>query len=156
MRSVWDLLGRLRDDRHTQRLLTRYLLIGGFVFCLDVGSFQALLKAALFRPLATTASFLIAISAHFTLNRFFNFRRFERSALAQARTYSVVAGVSLLLSIVIVEAGVRLLGLPPIVAKIIAVAVNVPVGFLGHRYLTFGAGIGVAVRRLRARSQQVP
>jgi putative flippase GtrA len=156
MQSLSTLLARLCNDRQTQLLLARYLLIGGFVFCLDVGSFQALVRAGLFRPLATTLSFLLAVSTHFTLNRFVNFRRFERSVLDQARTYAVVAGVSLLLQIAIVEAGVRLLGLPPIVAKIIAVAINIPIGFLGHRYLTFGEGIAVAVRRLRARSQSIP
>ena len=151
MPALTELFGRLRNDRRTQLLFGRYLLIGGFVFCLDIGSFQALIKAGTFRPLATTLSYLLAIATHFTLNRFLNFRRFERSVVQQGGTYLVIAGFSLLLSIAIVEAGVRLLGLPSLAAKIIAVAVNVPVGFLGHRYLTFGAGIGVVVRRLWTR-----
>lgn len=154
MPALTELLSRLRNDRRTQLLFSRYILIGGFVFCLDIGSFLTLIKAGTFRPLATTLSYLLAIAAHFTLNRFLNFRRFERSVMQQAGTYLIIVGFSLTLSIAIIETGVRLLGLPPLAAKLIAVAVNFPVGFLGHRYLTFGTGIGVAVRRLWARRTQ--
>jgi len=39
-----------------------------------------------------------------------------------------------------------MLGMTPLVGKLIAVAVNIPLGFLGHRYLTFGTGIKGALR----------
>jgi putative flippase GtrA len=141
------LLRRIRDDRQTQLLLTRYVAIGAFVFCVDIGTFQAFLRAGLILPAATSASFGIAIATHFTLNRFLNFRNFERTIVQQFGTYLVVAGLALLIQNGAVLGGVHLLGLPPLVAKIIGIAINVPLGFFGHRYLTFGRGILGTLRR---------
>jgi putative flippase GtrA len=147
---VASLVRRLWDDKQTQSLLARYLAIGGFVFCLDVGSFWLFLRADLYRPLATVLSYCIAVSVHFTLNRLFNFRNFDRTIVQQAGTYLVIVVLLAFLTVGVVEFGVRTFGLNPVVAKIVAIALNVPAGFLGHRYLTFGAGIGATFRRLRA------
>ncbi len=156
MSTGGSFLRRLSDDRQTQLLFARYLLIGGFVFCLDIGSFQVFLKSGAFRAfgpyslaVVTAASYLLAVATHFTLNRFLNFRNFERTIVQQARTYVVVAALCGAIQLAVVEGGVHILGLPPLVAKILAVAINVPIGFLGHRYLTFGHGIAGAIRRLR-------
>jgi putative flippase GtrA len=155
-----SLLLRLWRDKQSQALMARYLVIGGLVFCLDVGSFKLLLLAFHYRPstsgsllalaVATVCSYCIAVSAHFTLNRAFNFRSFDRTFVQQARTYLVIVFLSALLTVGIVQFGVRMFGVDPVLAKIFAIALNVPVGFFGHRYLTFGAGIGATYRRLRA------
>lgn len=133
-------------------MLARYLAIGAFVFCVDVGSFQAFVRAGLFLPVATTTSFLLATVTHFTLNRFLNFRNFERSIIQQARTYVVVAGVALLIQNAAVLTGVYVFHLLPLLSKIIGIAINIPIGFLGHRYLTFGDGIAGTLRRYRSAS----
>lgn len=129
-------------------LLARYLAIGGFVFAIEIASFQAFVHAGFLLPVATSLSFLLAVSAHFTLNRFFNFRNFERTIVQQAGTYAVVAAFALFVQNAIVQVGVHVLTLSPLAAKVAGIAVNVPLGFLGHRYLTFGRGIGAALRRL--------
>ncbi len=147
MGHLLALLRRLRDDRRTQLLFIRYVAIGGFVFCIDVGTFALFARAGFWLPVATSTSYLIAICSHFTLNRFFNFRNFERTILQQAGTYVVVAAFALLIQNAAVLVGVHLFGLPPLLAKVAGIAVNVPLGFLGHRYLTFGAGIAATVRR---------
>jgi putative flippase GtrA len=156
MQTTLGSLRRLRDDRRTQSLFARYLAIGGFVFCIDVGSFQTLVKAGLFLPAATSLSFLLAVSTHFTLNRFFNFRNFDRTIVQQAGTYVVVAGLALLIQNAAVLSGVHLFGLSPIVAKIVGIAINVPIGFFGHRYLTFGRGIVATLQRRRAATPGSP
>lgn len=134
-------------DRRTRALFLRYVTIGGFVFCIDVGSFALFVRAGFLLPIATSLSFLLAVTAHFTLNRVWNFRNFERTIVQQARTYVVVGAFALLVQNAAVLAGVRLFGLPAVVAKVIGIAINVPLGFLGHRYLTFGAGITATLRR---------
>jgi putative flippase GtrA len=136
-------------DRRTQLLLARYICIGAFVFCVDVGTFQVFVRAGLILPAATSLSFGIATATHFTLNRFLNFRNFERTIAQQLGTYLIVAGVALLIQNAAVLGGVHFLGLPPVVAKIMGIALNLPIGFLGHRHLTFGRGIAATIRSWR-------
>ena len=149
MSTLPAFLSRLRDHRTTQLLLARYVAIGAFVFCVDVGTFQAFFRAGLILPVATSLSFGIAISAHFTLNRFLNFRNFERTITQQFGTYVIVAGVALLIQNAAVLGGVHYLGLPPVLAKVFGIALNFPIGFFGHRYLTFGRGIAATIRSWR-------
>ena len=99
---------------------------------------------------ATALSYLLAVATHFTLNRFLNFRNFERSMLQQVRTYIVIAAACLGIQEAVVIGCVQLAHLPPLLAKVAGVLINIPIGFFGHRYLTFGGGIAGAIRRLRA------
>lgn len=129
--------------------LIRYVVIGAIVFMIDVGSFQLFLHAHAMLALAATGSFAASVSTHFTLNRLWNFRNFDRSSLAQLRTYAIVVGLQYVISLSFIEVAVAL-GQTAIVAKICSIALNFPIGFFGHRYLTFGAGISATVKRLLA------
>jgi putative flippase GtrA len=150
MSATAALLERLRADQGARVQFVRYVLIGGFVFVIDVGSFKVLYGRGVILSVATVVSYALAVSTHFTLNRLYNFRNFERSVLQQARTYAIVAGGCLLVQVAVVEAAVRLGHIDPTLAKALGVIVNIPLGFLGHRYLTFGDGIASAIRRMRA------
>jgi putative flippase GtrA len=150
MSATAALLQRLRDDQGARLQFARYVAIGGFVFILDVGSFKVMYARGVVLAAATTLSYLLAVCTHFTLNRLYNFRNFDRALWRQARTYAVVAGLCLIVQLGVVEALFRLVHLDATLAKAAGVAVNIPLGFLGHRYLTFGHGIGGAIRRLRA------
>ncbi len=97
--------------------------------------------------MATTISYGLAVTAHFTLNKFLNFRNFERSTLSQFRTYGVVVVFLWIISMLLIEVGVRAFGLLPMQAKILAIAVNIPTGYVANRYLTFGGGIRGTWRR---------
>lgn len=132
---------RLIHSRSSRAQFVRYLIIGATVFAIDVGSFQALLRIGVLLSFATALSYVVGISTHFTLNRYWNFRAFERSLGGQARTYFVIALSQLPLTIAIVEAGVHFARLTPIEAKVVAIAINVPLSFAAHKYLTFGPGI---------------
>jgi putative flippase GtrA len=134
-------------NRASQITLGKYLAIGGFVFCVDAGSFQLLMVAGVPLAVTTTLSYAIGVCTHFTLNRQLNFRNFERSALSQLRTYLVIVFVSYLLTLLIIEVLFRLFAVPPLAGKIAAIVFNIPFGFVCHRYLTFGNGLGHAVRR---------
>ncbi len=125
--------------------LAAYLIIGGLVFCIDIGTFQLIYMKSGNAALAATIAFALAVSVHFSLNRSFNFRNFDRAMHRQARTYAVIAGLSWLVTLAIVELGIHA-GLSALVAKIVAVIVNIPAGFLAHRYLTFGNGIAATIR----------
>ena len=127
----------------------RYLFIGGLVFVIDFGMFRLLLLNQVYRPSAVTIAYLVGVCSHFILNRFFNFRNFERSIGSQLRTYLIVALGCWFVTIIVIEASVRGVGLSPLAAKVFAIAINIPIGFLGHRYLTFGSGIRGTLRRWR-------
>ncbi len=135
-----------RLDPKTARSLALYLGIGTFVFVIDVGSFQLLLMAGMGSTLAVTLSFALAIVLHFNLNRFLNFKSFERSILHQLKTYLIVIFVCWMITILVIQTGVSWFGLSPVMAKVLAVAINVPIGFLGHRYLSFGQGLRARFR----------
>lgn len=129
-----------------------YIAIGGISFVVDVGLFLVLLALGLFRPLATSISFLSALTCHFLLNKYLNFRNFERAIKAQIRTYLIVAGFSMLLTVVIIEVLVGIFNAAPFIAKPVAIAVNIPVGYFGHKYLTFSKGIRRALKSIRGRT----
>jgi len=141
-------VARLAFDQGWRFQFLRYITIGGIVFVVDVGSFKLLLgtKIALF--FVTTIAYGLAISAHFTLNKFVNFRAHDRPVHHQAANYFWIAFVGWIITLVVVELGTHRFGLAPFVAKLGAVVINLPIGFLGHRFVTFGNGFLAALRRL--------
>jgi putative flippase GtrA len=140
-------LRQLRLDRKLILSFLRYVCIGGIVFVIGVGTFQLLLLSQLYRPLATTIAYTLAAAVHFTLNKFFNFKNFERSTANQLKTYLVVVVFCWLITLLVVETSVYWLGLSPLWAMILSIIVNIPVGFIGHKYFTFGAGFKPALQR---------
>jgi putative flippase GtrA len=74
------------------------------------------------------------------LNRYANFRRFERGIHDQARTFLAIIFFQWLVTLAVVSLLVHY-GSPVLPARLVAVALNLPVGFLANRYLTFGVGI---------------
>lgn len=137
--------------------IARYVIIGALVFVIDVASFQALLREHAMLAVAATGSFGASLCTHFSLNRLWNFRNFERSGLAQFRTYMFVVAIQYAISLASIEIAVTL-GAAPIIAKVASVLLNFPVGFIGHRYLTFGSGLSAALRQIikRAAEPQPP
>ena len=127
----------------------RYLCIGGLVAIVDIGTLQSFISLHLYRPLAVTIAYALAVVSHFTINKYFNFRNFDRSIARQLRTYLVVVIFCWVVTVVAIEIGVRGLGLSTLQAKLIAVVLNIPTGYLGNYYLTFGSGIRATLRRWR-------
>lgn len=131
----------------------RYIAIGGFVFCIDFSSYMALLNHKLVVWQAQVISQVIAMVTHFLLNKYLNFRNHERSAGEQFGTYLVVALTCIVIGVAVVQGWVWLFGTSKtslILAKCAAVGVNIPIGFIGHKKLTFGAGLRGLVRQRQA------
>lgn len=117
--------------------LVRYLSIGGFVTCVDIGSFAAFLWLRWPLWVVATVSYGLGVVTHFALNKYANFRAHDRPIAHQAGRYAIVAFVCWLTTLGIVKGAVAL-SLAPLLGKVAAVAFNIPLGFLGHRYVTFG------------------
>lgn len=96
---------------------------------------------------AFTASYVIAVAAQFLMNKYWNFRAFDRALHHQAGTYVVVTAVNYVIMIAVEEFAVGVLRVSPLLAYAISIPVNLPIGYLANRYLTFGPGIIGAMRR---------
>lgn len=143
-------LARVYDGPGWPFQLARYLTIGGFVFLVDFGSFAFFLHLGWWVPVVTTVAYGLGTVTHFTLNKYVNFRAHDRPVHSQALTYGIVALTCWLTTLGIVTLSVAL-GASPLIGKLVAVACNVPLGFLGHRYLTFGRGIKATLQSLGER-----
>ena len=144
-------LRRIASDRHAQIQFITYASIGGFVQVVDIGLFRTFLAARAVPELAATAAGAVAMVVHFSLNKYVNFRNHDRPVYRQAGTYLVVGFIWWVVTLTIIASLTRLFGVPPLYAKLVAVAVNFPVGYLAHRHLTFGKGITATVRDWRDR-----
>jgi putative flippase GtrA len=143
-------LRTIASDRHTLLQFLTYASIGGFVQVVDIGLFRTLLLARTVPELAATVAGAVAMVVHFTLNKYVNFRNHDRPVHRQAGTYLAVGVVWWVVTLTIIASLTRVFGVPPLYAKLVAVAVNFPVGYLAHRYLTFGKGITATYRDWRA------
>ena len=134
------------DSPQSLRQFAAYVIIGALAVGVDLGALALLLRAHAAIWIAVSLAFLASVVVHFTLNKYYNFRNFDRPVAAQARTYLIIATVVWLFTLAWVEFFVRWFGLPVLLAKITVMPVNVVIGYLATRFLTFGPGIGSAVR----------
>ncbi len=118
-----------------------YVIIGVLTQIVDLAFFSLLAWHRVPVELAATFSISSATALHFTLNKYANFRNYDRHVGAQLRTYLALGAVSLCLQIAIVSFLTRSLHVSPLIAKIVTNGSNFPLNYLAHRYLTFGAGI---------------
>jgi putative flippase GtrA len=130
-----------------RRQLLLYAAIGSLAVTVDVVLFRVFAGARWTPELAAVASGLASMAVHFTLNKYVNFRSHARPLRAQLGTYCAVTSVWWIVTIGVVAILTRGAALPPVAAKLIAVAINFPLGFVLQRQFTFGAGIGAALRR---------
>jgi putative flippase GtrA len=136
-----------RIDARTRRHLGLYAAIGALAVSIDVGLFRFFIGAGWIAESAAVCSGGASMAVHFTLNKYLNFRDHSRSLRDQLGTYAAVALVWWIVTLGVVAVMTRVFLAPPVVAKLVAVAINFPFGFLAQRYLTFGAGIAALVRR---------
>jgi putative flippase GtrA len=147
--SAVHVLRRVTSDRQALIQFVTYASIGGFVQVVDIGFFRTFLYLRTVPEVAATVAGAIAMVVHFSLNKYVNFRNHDRPVYRQAGTYLAVGVVWWIVTLAIISTLTRIFGVPPLYAKLVAVAVNFPVGYLAHRYLTFGKGIRQTYRGWR-------
>lgn len=129
-----------------RQLLLRYVAIGGVCFAIDFSILRSLLFGRTMPwALAATIAFVLANGVHFVLNKWLNFRNHDRELHEQFGTYVGVLAVCLAITIATIGV-LGHFGVAALTAKVVAIIINVPVGFLGHRYLTFRAGLAPWLR----------
>jgi putative flippase GtrA len=144
---------RPHSESEIPRQFVAYGVVGVAGTLLDVGLFWILVRAGLWTPAAVTLAFFTATAVQFFFNRHWSFRAFHRPASVQASEYAIITLVNWLLALAIVEMGVAWLHLSPLLAKALSIPPTAIAGFVGNRYLTFGAGISETFRRRAERTR---
>ncbi|MGH7025502.1 MAG: GtrA family protein [Caulobacteraceae bacterium] len=116
--------------------LGAYLIVGGLSSVIDVGLFWLIAPHAASPIAASAASFTVATLANYFLSYAIAFVRGRYSRAGEIVRIVVISVVGLAVNTLAMWAGVYL-GLPPLVAKIIAIPVVLIWNFMGRRLFVF-------------------
>lgn len=120
----------------------RYIIIGALTAIVDFGMLYVLgVYLSWNAALAAAVAFLTALLFHFSMNKYFNFRNFERTSYAQLRTYLIVTTVSFGSTIFFIHVFTKYAGITILWAKVFTSLINMSWGFPAQKFLTFGKGI---------------
>jgi len=131
--------GTLNVDNWTQ--LFQFALVGGSGYVVNLLAFAVLtLGLDLHHLAAAVGAFLVAVSNNFVWNRAWTFRAEApgRHPAHQGARFLAVSVVGLGVNLAILEALVTGAGFGELPAQAIAVAVAMPVNFVGNKLWTFG------------------
>ncbi len=135
-----SLLKRAASGTSNAEYFARYATIGAIAVAADVTCFQALVMQRVFLPVTTTIAFACGVLVHFTLNKLWTFRVSGAPHAFQIAAYLTVLSASFIVTQLVVETLVLGFHVVPIGARVVAIFVQLPIGFFGHRYITFRDG----------------
>lgn len=115
-----------------------YGLVGGVSTALDWGSFYLTnSQLGLHYMVCTFISIVIGSGANFILNRMVTFKNKSKRVGLQLAVYCAVAAASILLSVFWMYLFVTIIGLLPIIARIITTLIMYPINFLVVKLFVF-------------------
>ncbi len=118
--------------------LVKFGLVGGSGYLVNLAVFAVLSGVLdLHHVIAALGAFCVAITNNFTLNRHWTFAAGSGHAGFQAMRFFAVSIGALLVNLVVLEALVSGTTLGELPAQAIAVAVAMPLNFLGNKLWTF-------------------
>lgn len=130
--------GARRPDNWKQ--LLKFAFVGGSGYAVNLAVFAVLTHfAGLHHIAAAVAAFAVAVSNNFWWNRHWTFGAGDGHAGFQAARFFAVSLVGLALNLALLELFVTTLELPELGAQALAVALTMPVNFVGNKLWTFGA-----------------
>lgn len=133
----------------TRRTFIGYVCVGILGVSLYIVLLWVFVRFGMAAFWAFSSAYVLAVAAQFLMNKYLNFRAFDRAIHHQAGTYVVVTALNYVIMISVEELGIHVLRVSPIWAYVISIPVNLPVGYLANRFLTFGPGIIAVLERLR-------
>ncbi|MCD6014606.1 MAG: GtrA family protein [Solirubrobacterales bacterium] len=129
-------LGTRKPDNWVQ--LVKFGLVGGSGYVVNLVVFALLSElAGLHHIPAAVGAFCVAVSNNFLLNRHWTFRARDGHAGFQAARFFTVSVVVLGFNLVVLELLVSAAELPELPAQAVAVALAMPVNFIGNKLWTF-------------------
>lgn len=115
----------------------RYAAIGAFVVGIDLLVLRSALALAVPRAFAVCLGLLASNCAEFSLNRWCNFRAFDRAVHEQFGKFALTAACTWTATLVGVEAYMRIFHFPALIAKVFTIPLTLPISFLASRYVIF-------------------
>lgn len=130
-------VGRGTRKQENWLQLVRFSVVGASGYVVNLLAFALQVEVlGLHHIPAAIIAFLIAVTNNFLWNRYWTFRAGDGHAGFQAARFLVVSIIGLVVNLVVLEALVSV-GLPEIAAQAVAVAVAMPVNFVGNKIWTF-------------------
>lgn len=119
--------------------LIKFGMVGCSGFVINLAVYTLLLHFGVPYLLASAGAFCVAVMNNFCWNRLWTFRHEARGSHAgfQAARFFIVSAAAFACNAVLLAAFVELGGLGKIVAQLIAVALVMPISFLGNKYWSF-------------------
>jgi putative flippase GtrA len=118
--------------------LFKFGIVGGVGYAINIAVFALLNRGlGVHHLIAAVGAFCVAVSNNFFLNRHWTFEPGDDHPAFQAARFFAVSLAALVINIVVLEGLVRATSLDAIAAQAIAVAVAMPLNFLGNKLWTF-------------------
>lgn len=126
-----------RAKRDDWAQLARFCAVGASGYLVNLTVFYLLFeRGGTHRLAAAIGAFCVAWASNFVLNKFWTFRRHDRSAVLQGVRYLAASLIGLGLNLLVLEALVAA-GVRELPAQAIAIAAVTPVNFLLNRRWSF-------------------
>ena len=117
------------------RKLVGYVGTGGLAAVVDLGGFVLLLRAGMPPVPAAALSFVVAAGVNFLLSARFVFG--ARAGWPRFALFLAMASLGFAVNVSVTAAGIRLVGLDPAPAKLLAIAVAFGFNFLVNAFYVF-------------------
>ena len=118
--------------------LVKFALVGGSGYVVNLVVFALLSEVAgLHHIPAAVGAFCVAVTNNFLLNRHWTFRARDGHAGFQAARFFAVSLVGLGFNLAVLELLVSVAEVPELPAQALAVAMAMPVNFIGNKLWTF-------------------
>jgi putative flippase GtrA len=116
--------------------LAKFSTVGVSGYVVNLAVYASLIEAGLHYNLAALCSFLVAVTNNYTWNRLWTFRGQRGHVAYQGLRFLIVAVVALALNELLLTALVAV-GVGKIVSQAIAVALVMPINFVGNKLWSF-------------------
>lgn len=115
----------------------RFLCVGTSGYAVNLATFAAVLGTGAGHRLAATAAFLLAVTNNFVWSRRWTFTDGAAAAVGPAAArFLAVAGLGFVVSLVLLDLGVRL-GAPAVLAQATSIVMVMPLSYRLNRTWTF-------------------
>ncbi len=122
-----------------------YTFVGAIATMVDWSSFYILnLLCKVDYKIAVSISFTVGSVVNYILNKKITFGDQTKQIAAQLSVFAILATISLLMSVVLMFVQVKLLGMLPMLARIVTTGIMLAVNFLMHKFITFNPQIYTA------------
>lgn len=131
---------RAQENAATYTLLRefpRFAVVGASGYGLNLFVYTVLLAGGADYHVAATLAFVVALLNNFVWNRLWTFRAVSGNAPTQAFRFIVVSVGAFLLSLAVLDALVRMAGVPKVGAEAVAVLAVTPLSFLANKLWSF-------------------